>query len=708
MSSAPPAAAIFTLENTYGSFSITKDVSAILLGCLTVQTYLYFRNFPRDAIAVKLLVLMIWALELASYAVSSRLIYTSTVLDFGNVIGLLRYPDNLSIVLWLCAASIAFMESFYIVYICDIVGRRLLTICLSLLALCITWLRCIGWLVIAIRIRRELSGFDWLLKVELASGMVVEILIAGTVGWFLRKRIVGSDTDGAERSRQWQSVEELDGPFKWVAWVVRWSLQTGALAAIVSVVNLAMNPSNANPCNESFSSPDNFPVTYLHVILFVLVVLFIGLVNVLSKVLSNCFLSSTNGRKNLQGSSDFPAYRVNSGPPDPESASRTTRNQNIESRDGPTTTTSSGNSGSNRITTALRAFIRELNLFDLASSNSPNPRVNLNEEWAGRRELGESDPERARAQSHPEMQMHMVQLQGQQQQLGQNSSTTSGPLPVTITTLATPGPAGGLPMSITRTKNRHDHRNPKPGPGPSTSTPISTSARRPPPPPPHLPQPQSESDLDLGDSGLEIEEVPREPRGVTYATVPSTSQSARTQSISTSLQVHPSSESSSSQSGPDLDPQTQNRRGNGKARRGQKLVLANTGTGSSSHTRTDTLSSALGGRTSMDSLPSYRSRATTPAPLSPTTSRPVETGALALVEKRALPLPPLPSIEQQQSHGHSVTNSEEAEDAEEDAEEPKEEEGEGKGKGKGKGKDGDGDGEEDGDRQQEEDEKGRM
>jgi hypothetical protein len=80
------------------------------------------------------------------------------------------------------------LQSFYIVYICDVAGRRLWTMCAAAVALIIIWLRCAGFLVIAIRVRRDLSILNWLLKLELASGMVMEILIALVMAWFLRKR----------------------------------------------------------------------------------------------------------------------------------------------------------------------------------------------------------------------------------------------------------------------------------------------------------------------------------------------------------------------------------------------------------------------------------------------------------------------------------------------------------------------------------------
>jgi hypothetical protein len=51
-----PLAALFNANTTFGAFNIGIEISMILLGVLTLQTYSYFYRFTKDPLWIKFMV----------------------------------------------------------------------------------------------------------------------------------------------------------------------------------------------------------------------------------------------------------------------------------------------------------------------------------------------------------------------------------------------------------------------------------------------------------------------------------------------------------------------------------------------------------------------------------------------------------------------------------------------------------------------------
>jgi hypothetical protein len=56
MANIDPAAALFDANTTFGAFNIGFELSLVLLGILTLQSYNYFTRFPKDPLWIKAIV----------------------------------------------------------------------------------------------------------------------------------------------------------------------------------------------------------------------------------------------------------------------------------------------------------------------------------------------------------------------------------------------------------------------------------------------------------------------------------------------------------------------------------------------------------------------------------------------------------------------------------------------------------------------------
>jgi len=67
-------------------------VSTVAYGISVVQVYLYFRNYPKDSIFLKLTVAALWTLDTLSSIVMSHALYTLYVLNFNNLFADVKMP----------------------------------------------------------------------------------------------------------------------------------------------------------------------------------------------------------------------------------------------------------------------------------------------------------------------------------------------------------------------------------------------------------------------------------------------------------------------------------------------------------------------------------------------------------------------------------------------------------------------------------------
>lgn len=84
--------------NFLGGIAIGTLIAVILLGMVTVQTYVYFANFPHDSRIIRTLIALVWLTETAHVAGICFGMYRMTVTQYGHL--------ELPIPFELCTAAI--------------------------------------------------------------------------------------------------------------------------------------------------------------------------------------------------------------------------------------------------------------------------------------------------------------------------------------------------------------------------------------------------------------------------------------------------------------------------------------------------------------------------------------------------------------------------------------------------------------------------
>ncbi|KAL4073584.1 hypothetical protein J3A83DRAFT_4370859 [Scleroderma citrinum] len=75
--------ATINLSDTFGAAFIGGMVTAVLYGITTLQTYLYFMNYPNDSVATKLFVMAIWILDTLHVSLMCHALYYYLISNYG-------------------------------------------------------------------------------------------------------------------------------------------------------------------------------------------------------------------------------------------------------------------------------------------------------------------------------------------------------------------------------------------------------------------------------------------------------------------------------------------------------------------------------------------------------------------------------------------------------------------------------------------------
>ncbi|KAI0779923.1 hypothetical protein C8Q74DRAFT_726089 [Fomes fomentarius] len=97
-----------TLDNTLGTV-----LTACLFGVTTQQTVTYYRLSGQDPIILKLLVGLLWALDIAHVALLIQVVYEYAVSNFGNILGLEKYNSNVVVVFLFTGLSDFIIRGIY-------------------------------------------------------------------------------------------------------------------------------------------------------------------------------------------------------------------------------------------------------------------------------------------------------------------------------------------------------------------------------------------------------------------------------------------------------------------------------------------------------------------------------------------------------------------------------------------------------------------
>ncbi|KAJ7288779.1 hypothetical protein C8J57DRAFT_1281202 [Mycena rebaudengoi] len=211
------------LDGTLGSIEIGGVVSTFLFGIVTLQVWNYYRRYPADGRTLKLLVAVIWFLELGHGIATCHAIYTLTITFYGQPQR--DPPRSLQTTLLFSAPIYTLVQIFFANRIRLLSGR----LSIMLICCCLTLLRfagSMGMLVVTMIEGLAVLQVDyrWLMCSSLALGAAVDIIIAISLCcclWQLRH-------------------SELARLRKLGDTAMAWSIETGAATSGASIIQLIL------------------------------------------------------------------------------------------------------------------------------------------------------------------------------------------------------------------------------------------------------------------------------------------------------------------------------------------------------------------------------------------------------------------------------------------------------------------------------------
>ncbi|KZT19318.1 hypothetical protein NEOLEDRAFT_978086 [Neolentinus lepideus HHB14362 ss-1] len=251
------------VEDVGGTFLVSLFIAAILYGVFVAQAIIYYRNYYSDGPMLKILVAVLCVIETTHTAFCIDFIYNYLITNFGNEAHLehIYWSVGVTVMLGVVVSGVAHVFSIRRVWI---MGRR--NIALTILLVLLTLLRfALGMttssFLYTIPIWNEFHSRKLpfaTLAAGLSSGAAVDLVVASALIVFLRRGRTGFD--------------KADGRIKMLT---IYAINTGVLTSVVSVLIL---------------------ITYA---CLRTELVFMGLVEIQSKLYANSLLASLNARSHV-------------------------------------------------------------------------------------------------------------------------------------------------------------------------------------------------------------------------------------------------------------------------------------------------------------------------------------------------------------------------------------------------------------------------
>ncbi|KAJ6459073.1 hypothetical protein C8R45DRAFT_1031381 [Mycena sanguinolenta] len=208
-----------------------------LMGSLFVQVYQYYQAFPKDRISTKAIVYTLLILEISQTGIMSYFAYTIFGSGYGNLDVFDRSALEWFPVCILGSIIAGIVQLFYAYRLRAFSGSWIAGGIVTFLAL-VQIGTGIGQGVLSKQLvdRSKLTGKPIAVTIWLVSGALCDLLIAGLMTFYLKRSQV--------KSVQMRST---------VAKLVRYTVETGAITALVAIVQLVVQ--HTNPRNNYFETP---------------------------------------------------------------------------------------------------------------------------------------------------------------------------------------------------------------------------------------------------------------------------------------------------------------------------------------------------------------------------------------------------------------------------------------------------------------------
>jgi len=184
-----------TVENTYGALLLGAFLACCFSGIVTVQSFLYIKLYPKDAIRTKIIVGAVWLLDTLHTCLVMASVWNYVIPHFGDV-------PRIDFIPWTVALTIAITAILTIIVHCFLARRIyrltkndwritapiLILAVLRLCSACVTTAE-----MIRLKSFKEFSEhFRWVFTLGLALSSSVDVLITVTLCYKLRSSRTGS------------------------------------------------------------------------------------------------------------------------------------------------------------------------------------------------------------------------------------------------------------------------------------------------------------------------------------------------------------------------------------------------------------------------------------------------------------------------------------------------------------------------------------
>ncbi|CAA7270107.1 unnamed protein product [Cyclocybe aegerita] len=250
------------VNGTLGALCIGVLISVFLFGIATVQAYIYYSNFPEDKVKLKILVAVVWILELAHCISICHSLYFFTISSYGDPRALIKPPSTLYLTIIFSGFIVPIVQAFFAERVRVISGRLLIPI--------------VCWTLSVVRFSMSLvasaeafrmttleqyqKDWKWLLTTVLAMGAATDIIVAAALCFYLR----------AQRSTSHEKTVTM------IDKIIAWTIQTGLMTSLTGLVMLIC----------FLAMPHNF--------------IWLGFFMFLARMFSNSLFASLNARRILR------------------------------------------------------------------------------------------------------------------------------------------------------------------------------------------------------------------------------------------------------------------------------------------------------------------------------------------------------------------------------------------------------------------------
>ncbi|KAJ6534186.1 hypothetical protein B0H19DRAFT_1271914 [Mycena capillaripes] len=267
MANIPSNVPLFDLNGSLGALEIGAVLGIFLFGIETLQTFNYYRDFPRDSKLLKATVGLVWVLELGHTISAWHALYLQTVTFYGQPIHTLSPPHSQETTILFAALIYTVVQTFFANRVRVLSGQWYIMAlaCILVLLRIVSDVGIVAVFALLLHYSRVsiLLDWRWLVSASLALDLSVDILITASLCCCLWKM------RSCDSKRTRTMVDTL----------ILWAVESTILTSAASVTQIILFLTRTDLVWAAFF------VTQ-------------------AKLFSNCMLASLNGRQRFR---DFSA-----------------------------------------------------------------------------------------------------------------------------------------------------------------------------------------------------------------------------------------------------------------------------------------------------------------------------------------------------------------------------------------------------------------